>query len=170
MKVAVTFILIATAVWCCQDKSRIVNSEAYQDEELEVYNQLLDNLLDSIGFEIKGEDTLKQVFYLQDTLSASSYEYLDIKLNDQIFSLAEVTRNSRHRFIRTGDTLKLNDNEIFAREWLTISRVSLDESMSNGVLLLETWCGDLCGAGYRVEIKRIERRWIITKVKMIWVS
>src|SRR5688572_11912428 len=158
MRTPLILILVAVFVWCCQDKSKIVNSVTYQNEELEVYNQLLDNLLDSISTGIREQDTLTQVFFLRDTMDSIGNEFLVIELNEQAFSIAKATRNSRHRFIRVGDTLKLNDKEIFAREWLTISRVSLDENMSNGFLRLETWCGDLCSAGYAVEIEKIEKK------------
>ena len=170
MKSPLIFVLIVAILWCCHDKSNITGSTNYQREELMVLDQLIDVLIDSIGSGNKEQDTIKQVFYLRDTLSAIAYEYLKIELAPRAISVADMTRNSRYRFVRAGDAAAWKANEIFAGEWLTISRVSLDESMSAGVFHLGTWCGDLCGAGYRVEIEKVNGRWRIKSCNMIWIS
>jgi hypothetical protein len=170
MRVALILILTSTILWSCQDKTNVVNSQTYLDEELTVYNQLLDNLLDSISYRVRQRDTVKQVFFIQDTLNRIGNSFLNTELEKYKFSIAKATKNSRHRFLRTGDTLKLNANEIFTGDQLTISRVSLDDSFTNGLFVLETHCGDLCGAGYIVEIEKIDGRWTIKKWEMMWVS
>ncbi|HTJ49194.1 MAG TPA: hypothetical protein VL443_07035 [Cyclobacteriaceae bacterium] len=170
MRAFLVFILVTMFFWCCKDKSKIAHSAMYQDEELEVYNQVLDNLLDSISSSVRQQDTVKQVFYLNDTLSNFGNEFLKVELVDLKFSIAKATRDSRHRFIRMGDSLKLEDKEIFTEEWLAISRVSINESMNKGFFLLKMWCGKLCGAGYNVEIEKIKGKWQIKKRRLMWVS
>ena len=170
MRVVLLLILTSTILLSCQDKTSVVNSPAYQDEEIIVYNQLLDNLLDSISYRVRQRDTVKQVFFIQDTLKRIGNSFLNTEFDAHKFSIEKATHGSRHRFLRTGDTLKLNDNEVFTEYQLTISRVSLDDSFTNGLFVVETYCGDLCGAGYIIEIEKVDAKWTIKKWKMMWVS
>jgi len=147
-----------------------VNLQVYHNEELQVYDHILDIVLDSISSQGREQDSARQVFYISDTLARSGHVFFETELGALKFSVPLLTHNSRHRFIRTGDTLRLNDNEIFIKYWLTISRVSLDENFTAGMLRLETWCGDLCGAGYIVEIVKTDGRWTVKKCTMMWVS
>lgn len=57
------------------------DSITYRDEELKVYNQLLDNFLDSMGFEVVDID--KKVFYLSDTLYNIDNDSIKVKLNNR---------------------------------------------------------------------------------------
>ena len=66
MRVGFIFILFSAILCACRDNFNDGDDAAYQQEELTVYSQLLDELLDSAGYEVV--DTVRQVFYLTDTL------------------------------------------------------------------------------------------------------
>jgi hypothetical protein len=128
-----------------------------------VYSQLMDELLDSAGYEVL--DTARQVFYLIDTLDnvecAGDNDFTNTKLEKRIFSIPELTEKSQHKYIKATDTLRINKGEHFTGRWLTISRVCFDKESKNGFFHLKVWCGNLCSQTDTYEVEKIHGRWKI---------
>jgi hypothetical protein len=170
MKFTISIILIGAFILSCQNNKDIGNSETYIKEETNAYNQLIDAILDTTGFEFN--DTTTQVFYLIDTLEENdntadanpwSDNYLDIKLTERLISIKELNKNSKHRYVRATDSLKIQKHEHFTRYWLTFSRICFNKDRTNGFLDVKAWCGNLCSQSDRYEIESIEGTWKIKK-------
>jgi hypothetical protein len=152
----------------CKDKevsNALINSPEYQQEELKVYNQLIDGLLDSVGFSVS--DDGKLVFYLGDTLAGEGDWQGDDKLlgedlKTRSFAISEIT-NSKHKFIRATDTLRLEPGERFTSRWLKLTRVRFNEDFTSGFLRVGVWCGNLCSWGGGFQIEKKDGRWQIVK-------
>lgn len=143
--------------------STLMNTPEYQQEELNVYNQLIDGLLDSVGFTTTPD--VKLVFYLGDTLAGES----NIQNNDDLiadalktrsFSIDEINK-SAHKFVRATDTLKLNAGEQFTSRWLKLTRVRFNKDLTKGFLRVGVWCGNMCSWEGSFNIRKAEGRWRI---------
>ena len=53
---------------------------------------------------------------------------------------------------------------------LVFSNIKFDVSKTNGTLNVSYHCGDRCGLGYVVTIKKINNNWVISKVEDTWIS
>jgi hypothetical protein len=53
---------------------------------------------------------------------------------------------------------------------LVFSNIKFDVSKENGTLEVGYHCGGNCGLGYLVTIKKINDKWIISKVEDTWIS
>jgi len=53
---------------------------------------------------------------------------------------------------------------------LVFSNIKFDVSKENGILEVGYYCGEICGLGYRVTIKKVKDKWIISKVEDTWIS
>lgn len=53
---------------------------------------------------------------------------------------------------------------------LVFSNIKFDRSKENGTLEVSYYCGGKCGLGYRVSIKKVDHKWIISKVEDTWIS
>lgn len=53
---------------------------------------------------------------------------------------------------------------------LVFSTIKFDRSKENGTLEVSYYCGGKCGLGYRVSIKKVDHKWIISKVEDTWIS
>jgi hypothetical protein len=107
MRVCFIIILFSTIFCACRENSNNGDDSAYQQEELTVYNQLLDVLLDSAGYEVV--DTVRQVFYLIDTLDNVEYagdnDFINSKFKKRTFSIPELTEKSQHKYIKATDNI-----------------------------------------------------------------
>lgn len=155
-------------VLACKEKDALnplMNSQAYQQEELNVYNQLIDGLLDSVGF--SATDNGKLVFYLGDTLAGEGNwqgekDLITEDLDTRSFSISEIT-TSKHKFIRATDTLRLEPGDQFTSRWLKLTRVRFNEDLTSGFLRVGVWCGNLCSWEGAFEIQKKDGRWHVVK-------
>jgi hypothetical protein len=160
--------MIMLSFLSCKEKEALnssMNSPEYQKEELDVYNQLIDGLLDSVGFSPSQNGRL--VFYLGDTLAGEANwqhvkELITEDLHTRPFSISEITK-SKHKFIRATDTLRLEAGDQFTSRWLKLSRVRFNEDFSRGFLRVGVWCGNLCSWEGAFEIQKKEGRWQVLK-------
>lgn len=53
---------------------------------------------------------------------------------------------------------------------LVFSNIKFDVSKTSGTLDVSYHCGDRCGLGYVVTIKKVDDKWVISKVKDTWIS
>lgn len=163
MRVSFIIILLGTILCSCRDNSTIENSVLYQEEEITVYKQLMDELLDSAGYEVM--DTARQLFYMFDSLdnvdNIGDNEFLAIKLETRKFSISDLTKTSQHKYIKATDTLRIANGEYFTRRWLTISRVCFDKEMTRGFLHFKIWCGDVCSQTDTYEVDKLDGEWRI---------
>ena len=53
---------------------------------------------------------------------------------------------------------------------LVFSNIKFDVSKTNGTLKVSYYCGDRCGLGYVVTIKKINDKWVISKVEDTWIA
>ena len=163
MRVGFIIILLTTILCSCRDNSSVGDSGTYQEEELIVYKQLMDEVLDSAGYEVV--DTVRQVFYLFDTLNnvdcVGDKEFTSIKLDKRTFSIPELTEKSQHKYIKATDTLRIDTGEYFTRRWLTFSRVCFNKEMNKGFFYLEVWCGNLCSQTDTYEVEKVGGQWKI---------
>jgi hypothetical protein len=53
---------------------------------------------------------------------------------------------------------------------LVFSNITFDLSKENGTLEVGYHCGGRCGLGYRVSIKKVDHKWIISKVEDTWIA
>lgn len=53
---------------------------------------------------------------------------------------------------------------------LVFSNIQFDVSKTNGTLDVGYHCGDRCGLGFLVTIKKVDDKWVIIKVKDTWIS
>jgi len=167
MKFWIIILLTQLCFFSCKDNVLLTNSEKYQKEELIVYKQLMDQLIDSVGFE--EQDTVKLVFFLSDTLVGErNWQSDDDLIKDDLikrpFSIKEINESSLHKFIRTSDTLKLSTGDKFSGYWINLSRVRFDKELAKGFLRVDVWCGNLCSWTDSYSIQKQEGQWIIVGV------
>jgi hypothetical protein len=53
---------------------------------------------------------------------------------------------------------------------LVFSNIKFDASKTNGTLEVSYYCGDRCGMGYIVTIKKVDHKWVISKVEDTWIA
>lgn len=53
---------------------------------------------------------------------------------------------------------------------LVFSNIKFDVSKENGTIEVSYHCGARCGLGYIVTIKKVDHKWIISKVEHTWIS
>lgn len=157
-------VILLGAIFCsCRDNPSGGESATYQQEELIVYRQVMDDLLDSAGYEIV--DSIRLVFYLLDTLDNLEYkgekDFVNVKLDKRTFSISALTEKSQHKYIKVTDTLRIETGEYFTGRWLTISRVCFDKEMNRGFFHFKVWCGNLCSQTDTYEVEKVGGRWKI---------
>jgi hypothetical protein len=143
----------------------LINSPQYQQEELNVYKQLTDELLDSVGFPVP--ENAKLVFYMADTLAAQrdwegSKDLIADDLQSNSFAIAELA-NSKHKFIRSTDTLRLEAGDTFTSRWINLTRVRFNKDFTTGFLSVGVYCGNLCSWQGAFDIQKKDGKWKIVK-------
>ncbi|MGY4384888.1 hypothetical protein ACVWYN_001922 [Pedobacter sp. UYP24] len=53
---------------------------------------------------------------------------------------------------------------------LVFSKIKFDVRKQYGTLEVSYYCGERCGLGYVVTIKRIDDKWVVSKVEDTWIS
>jgi hypothetical protein len=53
---------------------------------------------------------------------------------------------------------------------LSFSRIIFDKGPNEGMLTAEYICGELCGNGYRIYIRKEHDKWIINSIEHVWVE
>lgn len=171
MKTRVLTFLIASfllmSLFGCKDPEPSVDTAEYQKTELEVYSQLIDELLDSVGFEKSEEGRL--VFYLGDTLAAIEKRSGDgslttSALSTRSISIVELTGKSEHKFVRATDTLRLEPGDRFTSRWLKLSRVRFNKDFTSAQLSVSVYCGNLCSWTDTFFVTKQDGRWKISEV------
>jgi hypothetical protein len=54
--------------------------------------------------------------------------------------------------------------------FFNVSRILFDESRKYGILSAGYTCGDRCGEGYIIYIKKIKDKWVIDKIEGTWIA
>jgi len=91
------------------------------------------------------------------------FDFHKIKLNRR-FELRDITKFPERDKI--WDTkYKFNFSGI-----VYFSRIQFDKEKRYGILNAGFFCGDKCGQGFRIYIKKIGNEWVIDKVDPTWIS
>lgn len=53
---------------------------------------------------------------------------------------------------------------------LVFSNIKFDDTKEQGFLDVSYYCGLKCGLGYKVTIKKVDDKWVISKVDDTWIS
>ena len=53
---------------------------------------------------------------------------------------------------------------------LVFSNIKFDVTKEYGFLNVSYYCGGKCGLGYKITIKKIDHKWVISKVEDTWIS
>jgi hypothetical protein len=53
---------------------------------------------------------------------------------------------------------------------IILSRIQFDSEKKYGVLTADIECGDICGYGYRIYIKKVKNKWIVDKIEDAWIA
>lgn len=53
---------------------------------------------------------------------------------------------------------------------MSFSHIRFDAKKKSGSLDVSYNCGDKCGLGYSVVIKKVKKKWIIAKLQKTWIS
>lgn len=160
-------LLLFVSIVACKEAEPNVDTVEYQQEELALYGQLLDQLLDSVGFAASNEGKL--VFYLGDTLAGvasweGKEELMRSALATRPLNIADLAANSQHKFVRATDTLRLEPGDRFTSRWLRLSRVRLSNDRTSGFLSIGVYCGNLCSWTDSFYIEKKDSRWKISRV------
>ena len=70
---------------------------------------------------------------------------------------------------RKNDTKIYNQCCYSVRGIIILSRIQFDSKKKYGVLTAGIECGEMCGYGYRIYIKRINNKWIVDKIEDAWI-
>lgn len=66
--------------------------------------------------------------------------------------------------------IKLYDNCCYSvRGILVLSRIQFDSEKKYGVLTAGINCGDMCGYGYLIYIKKVKNKWVVDKIEDSWI-
>lgn len=52
---------------------------------------------------------------------------------------------------------------------IILSRIQFDSEKKYGVLTADIECGDMCGYGYRIYIKKEKNKWVLDKIEDAWI-
>jgi len=172
----------------CTDPPSIIKSNDYRKEEVKVYNDVLNDIVDTTLYAFKGKVA---VFFLFDTLTqidnrpTPAYEaeekYLKLKITTRIINTGDITSIDKYKFISATrypmdslvgtvrrtiiqDSIKINEGEIFTGRWLTFSRVCFDRELTRGFLYYTIWCGNLCSGTERLDVEKVNGTWkVVTR-------
>ncbi|HEY0654913.1 MAG TPA: hypothetical protein VGD65_17365 [Chryseosolibacter sp.] len=168
MNLRTTFVVSLSlfSLFSCKEPEVNIDTPDYQLVETEVYSQLTDVLLDSLGFEASEKGKL--VFYLGDTLAGEEpwrgeEQLLTPALATRSFSISEVLAQSQHKFIRATDTLRLEPGDVFTSRWLKFTRVRFNTDKTSGFLKVGVYCGNMCSWTDAFYIEKKDGRWRIIK-------
>lgn len=160
--------------------------EDYEKEEIAVFNQFLYKLIDAERLSKFNKTDSSLVLYFQTGLDCNlkqSYkgEYKPNKLLQQLEDY-----NMNIRFIDSTRIAKLENVEfIFGRTnmypiekydsirvigTISFSRVSFNKTLTEGYFYYDVYCGEDCGWGDLIKIKKRNGTWEISESLSSWVS
>jgi|SRR5271156_5644422 len=94
-----------------------------------------------------------------------------IALVDSAGQSEKVKQNDPSKTMREGKSVDSAVTDAFASGLLTLSEVVFDKDHSKAVMSYSFFCGKLCGNGAVVLLKRVGRKWRVTKQSCgEWVS
>jgi hypothetical protein len=98
-------------------------------------------------------------------LDTLDYKFDRKKLDSyQAFHLNYVSKIPR------GNEIKLYNNCCYSvRGVLILSRIQFDDEKKYGFLTAGINCGDMCGYGYRIYIKKVNDKWVVDKIEEGWI-
>lgn len=73
------------------------------------------------------------------------------------------------RIPRGNDRRFYNDCCYSIRGLIIFSRIQFDDEKKYGILTAGINCGDMCGYGYRIYIKKVNDKWVIDKIEDAWI-
>lgn len=91
-------------------------------------------------------------------------DFENIKLNNK-FVLKNISEFPKER----GLIWETKYNFIFSGV-VDFSRIQFDKEKRFGILDGGFYCGRLCGQGFRIYIKKVNKKWIIDKIEETWIS
>jgi hypothetical protein len=94
-----------------------------------------------------------------------------IALVDSAGQSEKVKQNDPSKTMREGKSVDRAVNDAFASGLLTLSEIVFDKDHGKAVMSYSFFCGKLCGNGAVVLLKRVGRKWRVTKQSCgEWVS
>lgn len=94
-----------------------------------------------------------------------------IALVDSAGQAEKVKQNDPSKTMSEGKSVDRAVNDAFASGLLTLSEIVFDKNHSKAVMSYSFFCGKLCGNGAVVLLKRVGRKWRVTKQSCgEWVS
>ena len=176
----ITILTLTSILLFGQEKSE------YESEEIKVINQFLYKLADAARLSKFNNTDKPLILYFHTGLRCSlnkSYEG-DYKRNRLLKQLENC--NLGRRFIDSTKIEKLNNvNIIFGRKnmypmekydservigTISFSRTSFNKSLTTGYFYYRVYCGEDCGHGALIKIKKKNGTWIIDDYISMWIS
>jgi hypothetical protein len=99
-----------------------------------------------------------------ETETAYVLDFKNIKLNNK-FKLKNISEFPKER----GVIWETKYNFLFSGV-VDFSRIQFDKEKKFGILDGGFYCGRLCGQGFRIYIKKVNKKWIIDKIEGTWIS
>lgn len=112
------------------------------------------------------QEHFKDAVLEDNILDTLDYKFDRKKLDSyQAFHLNYVSKIPRN------NEIKLYNNCCYSvRGILILSRIQFDSEKKYGVLSAGINCGDMCGYGYRIYIKKVKNKWIVDKIEDDWIA
>ena len=172
----------------CADNNKISISDKCFQEEINAYNDILNEIVDTSFYQRELAERNKEiaVFFLFDTLTTndnrgnkddpSDNKFLKAIFDKRHFLPEQINGIQKYKFIRATkypkdtiigetlntviqDSLQLKQGEWFTGKWLTLSRICFNSEMTKGHLSYQVWCGNLCSTRDGLYIEKINGKW-----------
>ncbi|MES2545903.1 MAG: hypothetical protein V4548_13535 [Bacteroidota bacterium] len=146
--------------------------EKYIEQLDEIRNnksKIVVTLVDTIHFEQDQKMELKK--YFKDAMVSEGEEHDTIKyaINTKKFNKIKSTKINFISNKKLDKTLDIVGG-FCINGILSFSRIQFDDEKKYGILTSDIICGETCGHGYRIFIKKVDKKWVIDKVEEAWSS
>ncbi|MEN2402893.1 hypothetical protein GKZ90_0024110 [Flavobacterium sp. MC2016-06] len=156
---------------------RIKQKKEYKkqfNEELAHYKKIgftIDMLfLDKITKARQNQNVLKAHFKDAIVLESNIPDTIEYKINRRKFDnykAFHITYLSR--FPRAKDRQYYNELRYQIRGVFNFSRIQFDSENKYGMLTVAMNCGNMCGNGFRIYIKKVKDKWVVDKIEDAWI-
>nr|WP_315244195.1 hypothetical protein [uncultured Flavobacterium sp.] len=156
---------------------RIKQKKEYKkqfNEELAHYKKIgftIDLLfLDKITQARQNQNELKTHFKNAIVLENNIPDTIEYKINRRKLDSYKTFRiKYLSRFPRGNDRQYYNELRYQIRGVFSFSRIQFDSEKKYGILTVGMNCGDMCGNGYRIYIKKAKEKWVVDKIEDAWI-
>lgn len=153
-----------------------------ENEENNVINDLLYKMIDGerfvklnktiVYFDLKQNCNLDKRFIGNYKTNKLIDNLMDNRLESRLIDSTKINKIIGIRLV-FNDTINYNNTDYLSNNiigTLSISRISFNKAFNSGYFYYSVYCGEECGWGYLVEIKKVKGNWIIAKYINGYVS